>query len=127
MSDLELYLSAGFALLILGGLIFLFYRRTPVFRRRERYTFGNDYEKLHRAEQDLAETSTKDWVIVKRCHGPGYNLTVMAEIVATLQSNGVQATFETFSSSSAEMGITNFVIKVPHQDEEEALKVLATM
>ena len=94
---------------ILGLLFFKMMAKKP--QRVE--TLEIDQAALDLAEKSLRESDEMDWVVLKRCHGPAYNHGVMTDLVASLNAEGVDATYDVVSSSSAEGG-GGFVVRRGH-------------
>jgi hypothetical protein len=84
-----------------------------------------DKDTLDAAEKALRESEAIDWVVLKRCHGPAYSHTAMSELVSLLNAEGIDATFDVISSSSADGGVTNFSLKVLRGSEADAFAALA--
>lgn len=89
--------------------------------------FEIDHAELETAERELRESKNPDWVVLKRCHGPAYNHAAMAALVSALEEQGIPATYDVLSSSSADGGVTNYMLKVHSGTEEEAARVLAEL
>jgi len=87
---------------------------------------GADKAELNEAEAALAEsiTQTGEWTIVRQYHGPGYNHNVMLDIINKMAAEGIEATYDVIAAASAEMGVTNYVVKVPRQYETQANEFL---
>jgi len=86
-----------------------------------------DEKLLAEAEADLkANADDTQWVFLKRLSGPGYSHASIIDLIAKLEAAGVEATYENIASSSAEMGVTNFMIKVRPGFEAQALAVLSS-
>jgi hypothetical protein len=87
--------------------------------------FEVDKETLAAAEKALRAEGELDWVVLKRCHGPAYNHSAMTEIVSALSAGGVQATYDVIASSSADGGVTNYVVKVIRGQESLGHEILS--
>jgi hypothetical protein len=113
-----------FGLIVPALFFFLIFLKT----RKPKRTFGSslqiDQSALDAAEKELREQGEKDWIVLKRCHGPAYTHTAMSEIISHLASEGIEATYDVYGASSADMGVTNFMLKVLAKDEERAREVL---
>ncbi|MBI1861237.1 MAG: hypothetical protein HYR96_10005 [Deltaproteobacteria bacterium] len=94
-------------------------------KRRQHLFVEIDHSALRAAEENLKAHQDQDWVVLKRCHGPGYSHTTMAEIVSSLAAEGVEATYDIIGTSSAEGGVTNFMLMVIRGQEAQALEALA--
>lgn len=84
-----------------------------------------DHAALDAAERQLRASDETDWVVVKRCHGPAYTHTAMSAIVGALMEGGVEATYDVVGTSSADGGVTNYMLKVIRGSEERALEILS--
>ena len=126
MSDLELIiaiaLAVAFPLLVAVAIYKLMLRRPA---RETALVF--DRAALKSAEDALRASDEKNWVVLKRCHGPGYTHTAMIDIVNALAAEGVEATYDVVGTSSADGGVTNYMIKVVQGSEERALEILARL
>jgi len=108
---------------VLGVVAFqLFFKKTV-----QRGPEAIDFAELAAAEKDLKEAGERDWVVVKRCHGPAYTHMAMTEIMGKLAEADVDATYDVIAASSADGGVTNYVIKVIRGEESKALEVLAKL
>ena len=114
---------AAFFPLLLGVAIYQI-----LFAKRLRHEpFEIDHKALKLAEVTLAVEGKRDWVVVKRCHGPAYTHSAMAELVGAIAVGGVEATYDVVGTSSADGGITNYLLKVIRGTESEALEILARL
>ncbi len=120
MVTLIAVLSGGFFLLVAYAIL-------KVFSGRSAGEPKIDHAVLAEAERALRETSAQDWVVLKRCHGPAYSHAAMTEIVSALNTEGVMGTYDVVASSSADGGVTNFMLKVLAGDETRALEILARL
>lgn len=82
---------------------------------------------LEAAEKRLADEGEKEWVVLTRFSGPAYTHNAMSEIISELTSRGVEATYDVISTSMAEAGVTNYMLKVLPGSEEAAREILAEM
>lgn len=112
----------AFALVVCVGI----YQK--ILRPREpRQPVEIDHAALDAAERQLRASDETDWVVVKRCHGPAYTHTAMSAIVGALMDGGVEATYDVVGTSSADGGVTNYMLKVIRGSEERALEILSQM
>ena len=86
-----------------------------------------DHAELAAAERALKAAGSRDWVVVKRCHGPAYTHMAMTEIMGRLAEADIDATYDVIAASSADGGVTNYVIKVIRGEEAKALEALANL
>jgi hypothetical protein len=93
-------------------------------KRVTRNASVEDPSELRAAELALKKEGELDWVVLKRCHGPAYNHAAMTEIIGALNAEDVPATYDVISSSSADGGIFNYMLKVLPGDESRALAIL---
>jgi len=95
-------------------------------RRRDPFheTIPIDEAALERAERELKAAGERDWIVLRRYHGPAYSHTAMLEIVSALAAEGIEATYEVITTSSADGGVTNYMLKVVPEDEERARETL---
>ena len=117
-------------LLIALGLGFPLLLLTVFLKTRKRDALPSmdiDHDALSVAERELAHQGEKAWVVLKRCHGPAYTHTAMSEIISRFAAEGIEATYDVYGISSADMGITNFILKVLEKDEARAREILAEM
>ncbi len=90
-------------------------------------SYGIDLVALAAAERDLKAAGERDWVVVKRCHGPAYTHMAMTDLIGKLAEADIDATYDVIATSSADGGVTNYVIKVIRGTEVAALEVLAKL
>jgi hypothetical protein len=119
----------GFVLFILvlafPAMVLLVFLKTR--RPKRSNSLEIDQVALNAAEQELKSQGEKEWVVLKRCHGPAYTHNAMSEIVSYLAAEGIEATYDVYGISSADMGVTNFILKVLAKDEVRASKILSEM
>ena len=116
------------SVLVLLALLFII----PIVIGSYRMLFGRDrrepmainHSELEAAERSLKAEANADWVVLKRCHGPAYNHAAMAALISALSAEGVRATYDVLSASSADGGVTNFMLKVVRGQERQAIEIL---
>lgn len=115
---LVIFLGLAFPILVVLAYLRVLSRRAKV------ADLEIDKTALAEAENALRETDERDWVVLKRCHGPAYNHSAMVELVSALNAEGIEATYDVVASSSADGGVTNYMLKVIREHETQAREVL---
>ncbi len=121
--EIELILTIAFACvfpILLGLAIYRVF-----LSKRQHKPLEIDQRELQAAEREMVAEGNKDWVVLKRCHGPAYNHAAMTELVSQLTTQGVESTYDVISASSAEGGVTNYILKVLRGSETQAIEILS--